>query len=167
MLILHHGTGADPGLCGRFRATERANAVLCDGRSSRQGVDDAATDQGHGVKVWMITDTCNSGTNYRSPTTMCAGSPTDRARRSAASHGADARTARARSVRRRRYVSTALVDAYKHGQSYADGSARSSGACPYAASGRGLHGRGFSSPFPPSSEVDPVKRAASFRPCVH
>lgn len=90
---------------------------LYDGQLSDDSLWQLLAQVPKGIRVWMITDTCNSGTNYRAPHSY----------RSAADIGpvllhwggcADGKSSFGSA--QGGTFTTALIDSYKNGQSYAD-----------------------------------------------
>lgn len=75
----------------------------------------------HGVKLWLITDTCNSGTNYRGPHNYVSALAARSGSEPNLLHwGGCADGKSSFGSAQGGTFTTALVDAYKHGQSYSD-----------------------------------------------
>lgn len=98
---------------------DRKDETLClwDGQLSDDAVWQLLAQVPKGVRIWMITDTCNSGSNYRAPHSYRAAvedGPTLLHWGGCADGKSSFGTAQGGTF------TTALVDSYKSGQSYAD-----------------------------------------------
>jgi hypothetical protein len=119
LLILYisgHG-GQRPAAPGNETDGKDETLCLYDGRLVDDAVWRLLIQIPDGIRVWMITDTCNSGTNYRSPRSYAADA---RGLNVALLHwGGCGDGQYSYGSAQGGHFTTALVDAWRRGQSYA------------------------------------------------